>query len=238
MASKKKRASEPLARSLAAQGGQVLQVPAQRQRPAREAFVQISWQEVRIQPPTQGAKLEKRELKAWIVRVWEPSPPKGIEPLEWLLVTTVPVKCVEDGWERAKWYKWRWRASDFHKVLKTCCNMENRFLQTVEALWKLLGILTPMAMRLLWLRQTAQLAPDTPATEVVSEEVVRVVTLLDKRPGAALTAKDLWRTIARLGGYLNRNSDPPPGWQTLWQGWMYIHIVLEGVHLAPFFAPP
>src|SRR5436305_1453184 len=45
-----------LARSLAAQGGQVLQVPAQRQRPAREAFVQISWQEVRIQPPTQGAK--------------------------------------------------------------------------------------------------------------------------------------------------------------------------------------
>src|SRR5436305_2972812 len=45
-----------LARSLPAQGGQVLQVPAQRQRPAREAFVQISWQQVRIQPPTQGAK--------------------------------------------------------------------------------------------------------------------------------------------------------------------------------------
>ena len=227
-----------LARSLVAQGGQVLQVPAQRQRPAREAFVQISWQQVRIQPPKQGAKLEDKDLAAWIVRIWEPSPPQGVEPLEWLLVTTMPVKCIQDAWERAKWYKWRWLTEDFHKVLKTGCNMENRFLQTVSALWNLLAILTPMAMRLLWLRQTAQLAPDTPATEVVSQEVVRVVTLLDKRPGAALTAKDLWCTIARFGGYLNRNSDPAPGWQTLWQGWMYIQIVLEGVHLAPFFSPP
>jgi len=77
----------------------------------------------------------------------------------------------------------------------------------------------------------------TPATEVVSQEIVHLVTLLDKRPGVALTAKQLWHTIARFGGYLDRKSDPPPGWQTLWQGWMYIQTVLEGVHLAPFFPP-
>jgi len=67
-----------------------------------------------------------------------------------------------------------------------------------------LGHLDPMAMRLLWLRQTAQQAPDTPATEVVSPEVIYVVTRLDNRPGATLTANDLWRTIARFGGYFNR----------------------------------
>jgi Transposase Tn5 dimerisation domain len=65
---------------------------------------------------------------------------------------------------------------------------------------------------------------------------VGIVTLLDKRPGFALTAKQLWHTIARFGGYLDRKSDPPPGWQTLWQGWIYIQTVLEGVHLAPFFS--
>jgi len=155
--------------------------------------------------------------------------------LEWLLVTTVAVHSPEEAWERVKWYKWRWLLEDFHKVLKTGCGMEDRFLQTIDALWKLLALLTPMAMRLLWLRQTAQLAPDTPATAVVSEEIVRLVALLDKRPGIALTAKQLWRTLARFGGYLDRKSDPPPGWQTLWQGWMYIQTVLEGVHLAPFF---
>ena len=80
--------------------------------------------------------------------------------------------CEQDAWERVKWYKWRWLLEDFHKVLKTGCGIEVRRQQTVGAMWNLLGILTPMAMRLLWLRQTAQQAPDTPATEVVSQEVI------------------------------------------------------------------
>lgn len=93
-------------------------------------------------------------------------------------------------------------------------------------------------MRLLWLRQAAQQAPDTPATEVVSQEVIDVVTKLDNRPGALLTTNDLWRTIASFGGYLNRKCDGPPGWQTLWKGWFYLQTVLHGVRLATRFPPP
>jgi Transposase DNA-binding len=226
-----------LARSLPAQGGRVLPVPAQRQRPARDALVQISWREVRIQPPIHGAALSKTEVKAWIVHVWEPEPPHGVEALEWILLTTVPISCEQDAWERVTWYKWRWLLEDFHKVLKTGCGIEVRRQQTVGAIWNLLGILTPMAMRLLWLRQTAQQAPDTPATEVVSQEVIDVVTKLDNRPGAILTANTLWRTIASFGGYFNRKSDGPPGWQTLWKGWLYVQTVLQGVRLATRFPP-
>jgi hypothetical protein len=227
-----------LARSLPAQGGRVLHVPAQRQRPARDALVQISWQEVRIQPPINGAMLSKTEVKVWIVRVWEPEPPQGVQALEWILVTTVPISCAQDAWERVIWYKWRWLLEDFHKVLKTGCGIEVRRQQTRGAMWNLLGILTPMAMRLLWLRQTAQQAPDTPATEAVSQEVIDVVTKLDNRPGAPLTTNDLWRTIASFGGYLNRKCDGPPGWQTLWKGWFYLQMVLHGVRLATRFPPP
>jgi Transposase DNA-binding len=227
-----------LARSLPVQGGRVLHVPAQRQRPARDALVQISWQEVRIQPPVNGAMLSKTEVKAWIVHVWEPEPPQGVQALEWILVTTVPIACAQDAWERVTWYKWRWLLEDFHKVLKTGCGIEVRRQQTRGAMWNLLGILTPMAMRLLWLRQTAQQAPDTPATLVVSQEVIYVVTTLDNRPGATLTAHDLWRTIASFGGYLNRKCDGPPGWQTLWKGWFYLQTVLQGVRLATRFPPP
>jgi hypothetical protein len=227
-----------LARSLSPQGGRILPVPAQRQRPARDANVLISWQEVRIQPPTNGAALSKTEVKAWVVRVWEPKPLDGKEALEWILITTVPVLCEEDAWERVKWYKWRWLLEDFHKVLKTGCGIEVRRQQTVDAMWNLLAILTPMAMRLLWLRQTAQQVPDTPATEVVSQEVIDVVTKLNNRPGVKLTANDFWRTIASFGGYLNRKSDGPPGWQTLWKGWLYVQTVLQGVRLATRFTPP
>jgi len=226
-----------LARSLPPQGGRTLPVSAQRQHPARDAFVQISWQEVRIQPPINGATLSKTEVKAWVVRVWEPEPPDGSEALEWILVTTVPVSCEEDAWERVKWYKWRWLLEDFHKVLKTGCGIEVRRQQTVGALWNLLGILTPMAMRVLWLRQTTQQAPHTPATEVISQEIVQVIILLDKRHKVALTANELWRTIASFGGYLNRKSDGPPGWQTLWKGWLHVQTVLQGIRLAMRFPP-
>jgi hypothetical protein len=227
-----------LARSLPSQGVRVLIVPAEHGRPEREALVTISWSQVTIQPPLGATALHQTGMKVSLVRVWEPEPPEGVEALEWILVTSVTVTTAEDAWQRVTWYQWRWLIEDFHKVLKTGCLLEDRCLQTVEAMCNLLGILTPTAMRLLWLRQTAQTAPDTPATEVISKEVIQVVLSLDKRPKATLTARDLWHTIARFGGYLDRKSDPPPGWQTLWKGWIYVQTVLVGVHLARQFPPP
>jgi len=226
-----------LARHLPAQGVMTMTVAAERGRPEREALVQISWSQVEILPPADGTALRHESLKASLVRVWEPEPPEGVEALEWILVTSVTVTTIEDAWQRVTWYQWRWLIEDFHKVLKTGCLLEDRCLQTVEAMCNLLAILTPTAMRLLWLRQIAQTAPDTPATLVISKDVIQVVLHLDKRPKATLTAKELWHTIARFGGYLGRKSDPPPGWQTLWKGWIRVLMVLEGVHLARHFSP-
>jgi hypothetical protein len=226
-----------LARRLPAQDAQVVRVSAEHQRPARQALVQIGFQEVRVQPPENGAKLERAELHGWVIHAWEPAPPEGAEPLEWILLTSEPVGNLQDAWERVTWYRWRWILEDFHHVLKTGCRIEQRLLQTVGAQWRLLGLLTPMALRLLCLRQIAQSAPDTPATEVASTEVVQVVARLAKRPSAVMSARDLWRTIASFGGYLNRTRDGPPGWKTLWQGWMYVQTVLEGVHLAASIPP-
>jgi hypothetical protein len=94
------------------------------------------------------------------------------------------------------------------------------------------GQKTPRAMRLLWLRQTAQHAPDTPATEVVSHEVSSVVPRLDGRSGAPLTASDVWRALASFGGSLNRKRDGPPEWQTFWKGWWSMQTVFQGVRRA------
>jgi RNAse (barnase) inhibitor barstar len=144
--------------------------------------------------------------------------------------------CPDDAWEVVQWYRWRWLLEDFHKALKTGCRIEERLLQDVEALWKLLAVLTPIALRLLLIRQTAQQDTETPATEVVSQEIVRVVILLDKRRRDIVTATQLWHAIARLGGYLDRTCDGPPGWQTLWRGWTRVMNTLEGVHLAIHFS--
>jgi len=227
-----------LARRLPAQAGRVQHVRAEHERKARDAWVQISWSAIRLQPPVNGAWLEPTELEVWVIRAWEPEPPAGVEPLEWILVSSVPVTSVEQAWECVQWYSWRWLLEDFHHVLKTGCQIENRQLRSVAALWRLLAILTPTALRLLCLRQIAQSAPETPATQVVSQDVVQVVTRLAKRSQPHMSANELWRTIASFGGYLGRKSDGPPGWKTLWRGWLYVQAVLEGVHLAVSFTPP
>jgi RNAse (barnase) inhibitor barstar len=151
---------------------------------------------------------------------------------------TIPLICPADAWEVVQWYRWRWLLEDFHKALKTGCRIEQRYLQSVEALWKLLAVLTPIALRLLLIRQAAQQDTEIPATKVVSQEVIGVVIHLDKRHRDIVTAKQLWHAIARLGGYLDRTCDGPPGWQTLWKGWIRVMYTLEGVHLAAHFSSP
>jgi hypothetical protein len=34
--------------------------------------------------------------------------------------------------------------------------------------------------------------------------------------------------VARLGGYLARNSDPPPGHQLMWHGYAALRMMCEG----------
>lgn len=225
-----------LARALPATAARFLSVPAHEHQPKREVFLQMSFQKVHIQPPMHGDCLRKTDLVAWVIRVWETHPPQGQEPLEWILLTTVPILSPADAWEVVQWYRWRWRMSDFHKALKTGCRMEQRSLQCVEALWKLVAILTPIALRLLLIRQAAQQTEDVPAAQVVSQDVISVMIHLDPRHRQIVTAKQLWHAIARLGGYLDRTCDGPPGWQTLWKGWMRVMQTLEGVRFACQFS--
>jgi hypothetical protein len=225
------------ARQLPGQDLRLFSLPATDTHPKREAVLMVSFEAVRIQPPLHNATLTKTELPLWVVRVWEPLPPTGVEPIEWLLVSSVPVLSVDDAWERVRWYRCRWLIEEFHKVLKSGCRFEDRRMHTVTALQNLLAILTPIGMRLLHLRQLATFSPDLPATQVVAEEVVQVVALLDQRHVTCTTVRSLCCSIARFGGFLARQCDGLPGWQTLWQGWVFVQTVLLGVHLAALLAP-
>lgn len=203
-----------LARSLSAKDAHVVSIPAQHHQPKREALLHMSFQEVRVQPPLHGACLRQTEITAWVVRVWETKPPEGQEPLEWILLTTLPLTCASDAWEGVQWYGWRWLLEDFHKALKTGCRMEHHFLQTIEAQWRLLAILTPIALRLLVIRQTAQQAEEIPATDVVSPEALQVVTHLDQRhrtigqPKNCGTLLPVWEAISTARVMARRDGRP------------------------------
>ncbi len=221
-------------RGWSAVGEQELCLDATKQSKARVARVVISFGCLRLLPPQHQQSSELRPLVVWVVRVWEPEPPEGVEGLEWVRLSSVPTVTVEQAWQRVDWYRARWIVEDYHQGLKTGCRIELRQLQSYEALRRLLGLLAPTAVRLLQLRTAARDAPERLASEILPLDLVQVVALLARVPvpAAELTAQQCWYTIARYGGYLRRRSGGPPGWKTLWKGWFYIQALLEGVHLA------
>src|SRR3989440_507674 len=219
-------------RGWSAVGEQDLHLEATKQTKARVAHVVLSFGCLRLLPPEHQPASQGRPLVVWVIRVWEPEPPEGVEALEWILLTSVPTATLAQAWQRVDWYRARWIVEDYHQGLKTGCSIELRQLQSYEALRRLLGLLAPTAVRLLQLRAVARETPERLASEILPTDLVQVVALLAKVPAAALTAQQCWYAIARCGGYLRRRNSGPPGWKTLWKGWFYVQTLLEGVHLA------
>jgi hypothetical protein len=219
--------------SLPPQDQRPFDVPASHNRKGRLTTLAVSWTALSLLPPRHDPRLNKLpSLAIWVVRVWEPQPPEGEEPLEWILLTSSEVKTSEQAWQRVEWYRARWTVEEYHQSLKTGCRIEARQVQSAERLIRLLGLLAPVAVRLLQLRDVALREPDRLATEVVEADLLAVVAAQAQRSPALMTTADFWREVARQGGYLARCRDGPPGWKTLWRGWLRVQTLLEGVHLA------
>jgi transposase-like protein/transposase Tn5 family protein/DDE family transposase len=240
-----------VARALPVQDTRELAVPAQAARPGRPAQagrtarVSLGWTRLVVWPPGHPPGPPPPPLVAWVVRVWEPHPPAGVEPLEWVLLTSVPTETLADAWARVDWYTCRWLVEEYHTCLKTGCALERRHLLTVAALWRQLALLALVAVRLLQLRDLARHNPSRLARSALPPALLAVVAALaavdldaqdafDPRTG---TLARFWRTVARLGGYLGRRGDGPPGWQTLWRGWQEVQTVLHGVQLVAALPP-
>src|SRR5690348_5441975 len=101
-----------------------------------------------------------------------------------------------------------------------------------ERLTRLMGLLCPVAVRLLQLRDLSRRTPDCPASQAVEADAIALIAARTQQPSSTLTLGAFWIEVARLGGYLARSGDGPPGWKTLWKGWLQLQTLLEGVHLA------
>lgn len=166
---------------------------------------------IRFQPNLPAA------FKVNIVRVWEPAPPRGEEPVEWLLITNEPIDTRKQVEAVIDWYRRRWKIEEYFKALKTGCGFERRQLQSRVGLVNTLALLTPIAWQLLTLRDQARAAPEAPATMVLSPRQLNVLRGLADRPlPTKPTVEQAMLAIAAQGGHLKRNG--PPGWQTLGRG--------------------
>lgn len=192
--------------------------PAQLKRhPPRESRgAQLHYGAVPVElkkPHYQPASLPE-SLELSLVRVWEPAPPEGESPVEWLLLTTEPCKTPEEIMRVVDLYRARWVIEEFFKALKTGCAIESRQFETRHALLNTLALFLPIAVHLLWLRTCARDIPDAPATEAFTPLQLEVLrhTSYRKLPPKPSVLQAMW-SLAGLGGHIPGNGWP--GWQVL-----------------------
>jgi hypothetical protein len=129
-------------------------------------------------------------------------------------------------------YASRWPIEDFHRGVKTGCRLEQRHLQEQRSLENLLAIVSPIAVRLLQLRNLCREEPEQPATKWVEPEEAQVSASQQGEALEQLTIEQFVSSVAQLGGFLRRASDGPPGWQTLWDGWLRLRWFVAGIRFA------
>lgn len=220
-------------RSVPEAGRRTVKVPARSGQPARTATVGVAWAPVRVLPPRQPRGEERgTPLAVWAVRVWELDPPANVkEPLEWILLTNVPVETFEDACQRLDWYACRWIVEEYHKAMKTGCDIEKMEFTSQDRLQPAIALVSVLAILLLTLRDSSRRsdANERPARDLIPPEYVTVLSAWRfQDPARDLTLHDFYFALARLGGHQNRKRDHPPGWLVLWRGWTQLHAMTEG----------
>jgi hypothetical protein len=93
-----------------------------------------------------------------------------------------------------------------------------------------------LSWRIFWLTMTNRIAPDIQPELVFTDLELRILDrLVNNKPTThprQYTLSHYLTKLARLGGYLARNSDSPPGNETIWRGLTRLVDIQQGVILG------
>jgi len=209
-------------------------VQGQHGEPDRVAIVGVRFCKVMLSPPVNSRRFSGDQLPPidlYVVLVKEENAPEGIEPLQWILLTNVPVETFDDAVERVRWYRVRWQIEVYYKVLKTGCKVEDCRLGTAERLKRFIALTAIVAWRLFWMTHISRYAPELPCTAILTEHEWKALYTrihhTKELPDELPTARQSVRWIARLGGFLGRKCDGEPGITTIWRGWQRLQDIAE-----------
>ena len=193
---------------------------------------------LRVRPPI-GKQAKYPELTLTVIHALEKDTPKGREKIRWKLLTNLPVPSLESAIQKLNWYAMRWKIETFHKILKSGCKAEDSKLRTSERLVNLLALYCILSWRIFWMTMIQRIQGDHPAALAVTEtEIYLLDQLVPSKQGEPPESKTLSAAItklARLGGYLARAGDSPPGNLVMWRGLSRLNDIQLGFTLGAHF---
>jgi hypothetical protein len=183
--------------------------------------MEIKFKRIIVQPPI-GKQKRYPALDLTVIHATERGAPKGRKPIIWKLITDLPVRGRADAIEKINWYAMRWKIEMFHKVLKSGCQAEASKLRTAERLANLMAVFCILSWRVLWLTMLARAEPEiSPSVAFTEHEIALLDQLVNDAGNRRATRGTLsfyLIKLARLGGYLARAGDSPPGSIVVWRG--------------------
>jgi hypothetical protein len=207
-------------------GTRSIQVAPRDGKPGRAAVVTVRYREVTIQPPSHARQAGLEPVTLWGVWACEEQPPTGVEPVEWLLLTSIPVRTKRRALRTLEWYCCRWGIEIWHKVLKSGCRIEARQLETAERLQRCLVVFSVIAWRIQFATMVGRALPQLPCTAILDEAEWQALYCSIKRttrlPTAIPELGVAVRWIAQLGGFQGRKGDGEPGVTVIWKGWQHL----------------
>jgi hypothetical protein len=178
---------------------------------------------VEIKPPAVALKKSWPALKVYALLAHEVGARAQVEPIQWVLLSTWPIKNPKMARRLVRWYALRWGIECWHKVLKLVCGVERRQMKTAQTLERALALDMIVSSRVLLMSRLGKEHPDLPAEVLYSPDELEV--LETKNNESRKFPIDQKRTIlqaniltAMLVGFWARQSDRHPGAQTLAEG--------------------
>lgn len=194
-------------------------------RQSREAQMEVRAARVTLRPPWRAdRKLPPVTVNVVLVR--EVDPPENDVPVEWLLLTSLPVDEIEQVRQVIQYYCVRWMIEVFFRVLKSGCRVEERRFEHIDRLMSCLAVYLIVAWRTLYVCRLGRGCPDISCQAVFDPAEWKSVWKVIHRtapPVAPPSLGEMVRLVAQLGGYVNRKRSDPPGPQTIWIGMQRMH---------------
>jgi len=208
-------------------GTTALRIPPRGAMAERTAQMEIRCATVKIRPPANRRRSGLPDLEMHAIWAVEPHPPEGYEAVEWMLLTSMPIDGMEQALEYLSWYARRWTIETWHRVLKSGCRIEARQFGDLDRFERATALFAVIAWRILYATMLGRLDADV-SCEVLLQRFewqalycrANESMKLPKKP-PTLGQAILW--IAKLGGYLARKNDRPPGATVLWRGFLTLH---------------
>jgi hypothetical protein len=196
------------------------------------ATVEIRYRRLWIWPSAYK-RGEAPKLSLTVLYAQERDAPQGREKIDWKLLTDLPVGSRKRAVEKLEWYAQRWKIETFHKILKSGCRAEEAKLRTYGRLVNLISILCLLSWRIFWItmlnRTDSAAPPEMAFTEL--EQYLLEELVPDRSPPAKGLAHYIDK-LARMGGYLARAHDPPPGNTVIWRGLSRLTDIQLGIMIG------